>query len=134
VKVVLANGCWDPLHFGHLLHLMAAREMGDQLVVSITSDVSVRQEKGDGRPALSESRRKLFIDSLRFVGWTVVVHSAIHALDVVKPNVFVKGRDYIGKIGEDVRSYCDQRQIKIEYTNTPKWSATELLQNEFRRG
>jgi bifunctional ADP-heptose synthase (sugar kinase/adenylyltransferase) len=37
-KVVLAHGCWDLLHLGHIQHLQAAAEMGDTLIVSVTAD------------------------------------------------------------------------------------------------
>ena len=41
-KVVLANGCFDILHVGHLRYLEAARALGDVLVVAVNSDASMR--------------------------------------------------------------------------------------------
>ena len=49
-KVVLANGCFDILHVGHLRYLQAARQPGDVLVVAVNSDKSVRLIKDSGRP------------------------------------------------------------------------------------
>ena len=49
-RVVLANGCFDLLHVGHVRYLQAARALGDALVVGLNSDASVRRLKGAGRP------------------------------------------------------------------------------------
>src|SRR5262249_36493580 len=48
-KTVLANGCFDILHVGHIRYLRAARELGDVLVVAVNSDKSVRLIKDPGR-------------------------------------------------------------------------------------
>src|SRR5882724_3994364 len=48
--IVLANGCFDLLHVGHVRYLEAAKREGDVLVVAINSDESVRRNKGEGRP------------------------------------------------------------------------------------
>jgi cytidyltransferase-like protein len=47
-RVVLANGCFDLLHVGHVRYLGAARGLGDALVVELNSDASVRRLKGPG--------------------------------------------------------------------------------------
>src|SRR5260370_32126673 len=56
-RVVLANGCFDLLHAGHVRYLQAARDEGDILVVAVNSDSSVRPLKGDGRPILPQEAR-----------------------------------------------------------------------------
>jgi len=48
--VVLANGCFDLLHVGHIRYLRAARALGGRLVVAVNSDASARRLKGEGRP------------------------------------------------------------------------------------
>ena len=54
-KIVLCHGVFDVLHFGHIKHLQAAREIGDLLIVSISSDKFVN--KGPGRPFFKLSKR-----------------------------------------------------------------------------
>jgi D-beta-D-heptose 7-phosphate kinase/D-beta-D-heptose 1-phosphate adenosyltransferase len=49
-RIVLANGCFDVLHVGHVRYLEAARELGDVLIVGINSDEQIRRLKGEGRP------------------------------------------------------------------------------------
>ena len=51
-RVVLANGCFDLLHVGHLRYLEDARSRGDRLVVALNDDDSVRGLKGPGRPLM----------------------------------------------------------------------------------
>ena len=71
-KVVLANGCFDVLHVGHLRYLRAARELGDILVVAVNSDRSVRAIKDEGRPILTEQERVALVEALECVDFSVV--------------------------------------------------------------
>lgn len=126
-RVVLANGCFDPLHYGHLLHLEAARRMGQSLVVGLTNDRAVRTEKGAGRPAFRQDQRASMLRALRCVDEVVIVSGVMEALRRVRPDVFVKGRDYVGRIDDRVRRYCEANGIQIRFTDTAKFSATGLL-------
>jgi len=65
--VVLANGCFDVLHAGHIRYLQGARALGDILVVAINSDKQVARLKGEGRPILSEGDRAEIVASLAAV-------------------------------------------------------------------
>src|SRR5258708_12089712 len=56
-RVVLANGCFDTLHVGHIRYLGGARREGDILVVAVNSDSSVCAVKGAGPPILAEPTR-----------------------------------------------------------------------------
>lgn len=47
-RAVLANGCFDPLHVGHVRYLEDARTHGDFLVVALNNDASTRRLKGRG--------------------------------------------------------------------------------------
>jgi cytidyltransferase-like protein len=125
VRLVLANGCWDPLHYGHVRHLKAARNMGTMLLVSVTKNRSVN--KGPGRPVFDEYQRTEMLQALRCVTGTLLVDDALEALQSVKPNVFVKGREYDGKIRADILAFCQEQRIEIAYTDEPTYSSTKLL-------
>ena len=124
-KVVLANGCFDPFHYGHLLHLRAARDLGDVLVVSVTRDKHVN--KGPGRPVFTEKQRCEMLRALAIVDEVVLADNALDALQQVDPDVFVKGREYEGNIEAEHESYCRARGIEIAFTGTQKFSSTDLL-------
>jgi len=51
-KIVLADGCFDLLHVGHVRYLRAAKALGDLLVLALNSDASIKRVKGEGRPLL----------------------------------------------------------------------------------
>jgi rfaE bifunctional protein nucleotidyltransferase chain/domain len=95
-KVVLANGCFDILHVGHVRYLEGARRLGDTLVVAINSDRSVRALKGEGRPILKEAERVALVSALRCVDHVVVFDEAdvTHVLSVLRPSIHAKGTDY----------------------------------------
>lgn len=95
-RVVLANGCFDILHVGHVRYLEGARALGDVLVVAINSDESVRRLKGSGRPILRQDERAALVSGLRAVDYVVIfdepdVRGIIRAL---RPAVQAKGTDY----------------------------------------
>jgi len=95
-RVVLANGCFDLLHVGHVRYLSAARGLGDALVVGLNSDASVRRLKGPGRPVLPADERAELIGALAAVDLVVVFDddSADALIARLRPDVHAKGTDY----------------------------------------
>jgi rfaE bifunctional protein nucleotidyltransferase chain/domain len=95
-KVVLANGCFDILHVGHLRYLLAAKTLGDTLVVAINSDKSMRLIKDPGRPILNQDERVELVSALRCVDYVVVFDEPDvgRVLDVLRPAIHAKGTDY----------------------------------------
>ena len=124
-NVVLANGCFDILHVGHVRYLEGARKLGDVLVVAINSDRSVRALKGDDRPILNENERVALVSALRCVDHVVVFDEGdvTRVLDVLKPSVQAKGTDYTEATvpeREQVLAYGGQVRI----TGDPKDHST----------
>lgn len=133
MKIVLANGCFDGLHVGHMIHLIEAKKMGDKLVVALTNDASVREEKGFGHPFFSQSERKEMLECQRYVDSVIIVSSIREAIETVKPNIFVKGPDYsLIKIGDGVMRLCAREGIDICCTDGPKFSSTALLSQIYK--
>lgn len=123
---VLANGCFDLLHVGHIRHLAAARAMGDRLVVALTVDAAVN--KGPGRPINQWEERAEVLRALRFVDEVVPSASAFQAILAVRPRVFVKGIDYADSSAlDDDRAACRAVGAELRTTETPKTSSTELM-------
>jgi D-glycero-beta-D-manno-heptose 1-phosphate adenylyltransferase len=95
-RIVLANGCFDVLHVGHVRYLRAAKALGDKLIVAVNADASVRQLKGEGRPAMPEDDRAELLAALEAVD-AVVVFPELDVRAVireVRPDVHAKGTDY----------------------------------------
>src|SRR6185295_16193270 len=108
-RIVLANGCFDILHYGHVLHLEAAKNLGDRLIVSLTKSQFVN--KGPGRPVFNDYERYHMLRSLRCVDGIFMVASSLEALEMLKPDVYVKGKEYEGNLPE--KEYCDAHGIEV---------------------
>ena len=94
--VVFTCGCFDVLHIGHVRSLREARQLGDQLLIGLNSDASVRALKGEGRPLFPDSERAEVLTALEPVDWIVIVpeHSMERILNHLQPDIFAKGTDY----------------------------------------
>lgn len=94
--VVLANGCFDLFHVGHIRYLRAAKAKGDVLVVALNSDASVRRLKGRGRPILPQKERAEILAAFSFVDYVTIFSESMvtKVLLVLKPDIHVKGSDY----------------------------------------
>ncbi|MGH7276380.1 MAG: adenylyltransferase/cytidyltransferase family protein [Candidatus Rokuibacteriota bacterium] len=95
-RIVLANGCFDLLHVGHLRYLRAARRLGDVLFVGINSDAAVGRLKGPGRPLMPAAERVELLMALRDVDHVVVFEedTADRLVARLRPDVHAKGSDY----------------------------------------
>ena len=95
-RVVLANGCFDLLHVGHVRYLEEARALGDLLIVGVNGDAAVRRLKGPGRPLMPATERAEIIASLRAVDHVVIFDddTADQLVAALRPAVHAKGTDY----------------------------------------
>lgn len=95
-RLVTTNGCFDILHAGHIRTLLAARELGDRVIVGLNADASVRGLKGDDRPLVPESDRAATLAALPFVDWVQIFGESTPdaVLETARPDVHVKGGDY----------------------------------------
>ena len=128
-RIVLANGCFDVLHVGHVRYLEDARSRGDVLVVAVNSDASVRALKGEGRPLHPLAERAELVGGLRAVDWVVpfdeeTLEATLRAL---RPDVHAKGRDYTAETVPE-RDVDAELGIEIAICGDEKTrSSSELL-------
>jgi rfaE bifunctional protein nucleotidyltransferase chain/domain len=128
-QIVLANGCFDLLHVGHVRYLRGAKALGGKLIVGMNSDASVRQLKGEGRPLMPAEERVEIIAALTDVDAVVIfdepdVRGLIREL---RPDVQAKGTDYTRENvpeREEVLAYGG----RVEIVGDPKdHSTTDFL-------
>ena len=95
-RIVLANGCFDLLHVGHVRYLEEAGRLGDVLFVGVNSDAAVARLKGKGRPLMPAAERMEILAALRPVDHVVVFddETADGLIRAIKPDVHAKGTDY----------------------------------------
>jgi len=95
-RVVLANGCFDLFHVGHLALLEQAKREGDCLIVALNTDRSIRALRLAGRPVISEDARARLVAALPCVDAVVLFdeETPLNLIRAVRPSVLVKGEDY----------------------------------------
>jgi D-glycero-beta-D-manno-heptose 1-phosphate adenylyltransferase len=95
-RIVLANGCFDLLHAGHVRYLEGAKMLGDLLIVGINSDEQTRRLKGVGRPLVPADQRAEIISSLDVVDFVTIFPepTVTELLLALKPDIHAKGTDY----------------------------------------
>lgn len=94
--IVLANGCFDLLHVGHIRYLNGAKELGGKLVVGINSDAQARKLKGEGRPFMPESERAELVAALKCVDLVTIFDEPTveELIRAISPDIHAKGTDY----------------------------------------
>jgi len=127
--IVLANGCFDILHAGHIRYLEGARGLGDVLVVAVNSDEQVARLKGKCRPILPARERAELVASLQVVDLVTIFAepTVTELLLALKPDVHAKGTDYTEETVPErsvVRSYGG----RVAIVGDPKdHSTSEIL-------
>ena len=103
-SIVFTNGCFDILHAGHAYYLAAAKQHGDYLWIGLNSDSSVSALKGSNRPIHHQEARAFVLSQLNCVDYITIFNedTPISLLTQIKPNVHIKGGDYIK---EDLPEY-----------------------------
>lgn len=72
-KIVLAGGCFDLLHLGHIKFLKEAKEKGELLIVLLESDQTIKKLKGKGRPIHSQDTRAQILAELKSVDYVLLL-------------------------------------------------------------
>ncbi len=133
-RIVLANGCFDTLHVGHIRYLEGARREGDILVVGVNADSSVCNLKGPGRPVLDENARALLVAALRSADYVVLfAEPNVEALlEELRPDVHAKGTDYTAESVPE-RGVAARLGIHVAIVGDPKDHSTRELLESIRK-
>lgn len=133
-EVVLANGCFDVLHRGHLDLLRKARNSSDScwedtlLVVAINSDDSVRRLKGESRPIHNHNDRAYVLRETLPVSYVVVFDedTPLKVIEAIRPDVLVRGDEGERPVGADFVESYGGRVVLVE--KLPGFSTTGVVQ------
>jgi rfaE bifunctional protein nucleotidyltransferase chain/domain len=105
-KLVFTNGCFDIIHRGHVEYLAQAADYGNELIVGVNTDNSVRRLKGETRPVQDEIARAMIMASLQFVSAVILFDedTPYELIKKIQPDVLIKGSDYDIKniVGYDI--------------------------------
>jgi rfaE bifunctional protein nucleotidyltransferase chain/domain len=128
-KIVLANGCFDLFHVGHIRYLAGAKELGDILIVGINSDEQVRKLKGNERPFMPENERAEIVSSIRFVDLVTIFEEPTveELIRAIRPDFHAKGTDYTTETVPE-REIVRECGGQVAIVGDPKdHSSTELI-------
>jgi len=132
-KIVHCHGVFDLLHIGHIRYFEQARQMGDILIVTITTDKFV--DKGPHRPAFTENLRAEAVASLKCVDYVAVNPwlTAEKTIKLLKPDIYVKGAEFkelfsdrTGKIDSE-KKVVEEIGAQIAFTEDIVFSSTNLI-------
>ncbi|MGI8682990.1 MAG: PfkB family carbohydrate kinase [Mycobacteriales bacterium] len=134
--VVATGGCFDLLHAGHVSLLVAARALGNCLVVLLNSDESVRRLKGPDRPLVPAADRAAVLSALGCVDAVEIFAepTPVAALDRLRPDIFVKGGDYGLADLPEAEAMADWGGQAVVLPYLAGHSTTSLLREAARRG
>ncbi len=136
-RIVQCHGVFDVLHAGHLSYFQSAKEFGDLLVVTITTDVFVN--KGPGRPYFTDRIRANVIAALEAVDFVAVSShaTAVPSIDKLKPHFYVKGPDYRDKTKDVTGGIFEEEKAverhggKLVFTEDETFSSSALINRFF---
>ena len=96
----ITNGCFDPVHIGHIHFLSHCKLYVDKLIVALNSDESVKRLKGNYKPIYNIEERKYFLSNIKTVDHIIVFdteESLRQLIKSIKPRFLFKGEEYKGK-------------------------------------
>ncbi|PUZ11002.1 glycerol-3-phosphate cytidylyltransferase [Staphylococcus chromogenes] len=112
MKRVITYGTYDLLHYGHIELLRRAREMGDYLVVALSSD-EFNQIKNK-KSYYNYEQRKMMLESIRYVDLVIPENDwGQKETDVEKYEIdtFVMGHDWEGEF-DFLKDKCEVIYLK----------------------
>lgn len=129
-RVVLAGGCFDILHIGHVQFLSEAKKMGDTLVILLENDEKVKKLKGKNRPIFTQEIRAEMLSALICVDLVVVLPMVENDTEYMNLVMKIKP-DIIAVTENDPYTEEKKRQAKtvggelrtIPFVKTPSTSA-----------
>lgn len=107
MKRVITYGTFDLLHRGHINILRRAKELGDYLIVAISTD-EFNAIKGK-KAYYTYEERKAIVEAIRYVDLVIPETSWEQKIDDIKKynvDIFVMGSDWEGKF-DYLRDYCE---------------------------
>lgn len=130
MKRVITYGTFDLLHYGHINLLKRARELGDYLIVGLSTDEFNWNEK-QKKCYFNYEKRKMLLESIRYVDLVIPERSWEQKISDIKQyhiDIFVIGDDWKGKF-DFLKNYCDVKYLP----RTPEISTTQIKMDLLRK-
>lgn len=130
-KIVLAGGCFDVLHPGHVIFLQKAKKIGSILIVLLESDERIKTLKGVSRPVHNQKERALVLSALQFVDFIILLPNINdqkydEILLKIKPNIIAVTKGIDDKYQKSAARLVGA-QLKYVTKMIGDYSTTKLL-------
>ena len=125
IKKVITYGTYDLLHEGHINLLRRAKELGDYLIVGLSTDEFNSVKHKDS--FLPYEQRRVVLVSIKYVDKVIPEDNweqKIKDIKKYKINIFVMGNDWERKFDE-LKKYC-----RVVYLPRTPAISTTLLKND----
>lgn len=126
MKKVITYGTYDLLHVGHINLLRRARELGDYLIVVLSSD-EFNAIKGK-KAYHSYEDRKIILEAIKYVDEVLPEYTWEQKIDDVVNNnvdIFVMGDDWKGKF-----DFLKEEGCEVVYLpRTPEISSSQIKED-----
>lgn len=120
---VMATGVFDLLHMGHLHYLSEARKLGDELVVVVATDETVRKRKHN--PITPQEMRRELVEALKPVDKAVIGHTddPLRIVEEIKPDIIALGYD---QDAGDLERRLKERGVAARVVRCSRYSDYDL--------
>lgn len=120
---VMATGVFDLLHTGHLYYLKEAKKYGNELIVVVACDETVKKKKH--QPILPAEERRKLVEALKPVDKAVIGYEDdfLKIVEEIKPDVIALGYD---QHFESLEEKLKERGIKAKIVRCGKYEESDL--------
>lgn len=132
-KIVLAGGCFDILHPGHIIFLEKARQAGDILIVILESDEKIKKLKGINRPVHNQKERAKILSALQAVDYVLMLpfmkseESYDKLVKQIRPDIIALTRGYKDVSHHERAARAVQAKLKYVTKLIGNYSTSKLL-------
>ena len=112
-KIVLAGGCFDLLHIGHITFLEEAKKQGNILIIMLESDATITATKGKNRPINSQKIRAKILAALAAVDFIILLEPHMSNADYGTLVFSLKPAIIATTAGDSNRSYKERQAKQI---------------------
>ncbi len=126
MKKVITYGTFDLLHYGHVNLLRRAKELGDYLIVALSTD-EFNWEQKQKVCYFEYEKRKQLLEAIRYVDLVIPEkdwEQKVSDVKEFKVDTFVIGDDWKGKF-DFLKDHCEV----VYLSRTPEISTTQIKEN-----
>lgn len=111
--VGLVDGCFDPLHAGHIKYLQKARSFGLELFCNLASDEYIAAEKCR-LPLLSEKQRAVILNEIKQIAYVHICRTSLKdVLNRLEPDVYFKDATWKDRLPDKIK--IRNKVVRVEF-------------------